>query len=150
MGGNLVETLIGAVVLVVAGVFMAIAYTRADIKTVAGYELIAKFEKIDGIGVGSDVTMSGIKIGTVVGQELDTDSFLAVVRVSLSDDIKLPEDSAIKVASAGLLGDNYLAIDPGGADEILAAGDEIRFTQGSVDLVDLLGKAIYSSGSGGN
>ncbi len=148
MGGNLVETLIGAVVLVVAGVFMAIAYTRADIKTVAGYELVAKFEKIDGIGVGSDVTMSGIKIGTVVGQELDTETFLAVVRVSLSDEIQLPEDSAIKVSSAGLLGDNYLAIDPGGADEILAAGDEIRFTQGSVDLVDLLGKAIYSSGSG--
>ncbi len=150
MGGNLVETLIGAVVLVVAGVFMAIAYTRADIKAVGGYELVAKFEKIDGIGVGSDVTMSGIKIGTVVGQELDTESFLAVVRLSVADDIQLPEDSAIKVSSAGLLGDNYLAIDPGGADEVLAAGDEIRFTQGSVDLVDLLGKAIYSSGSGGN
>ena len=145
MAGNLVETLIGAVVLGVAVVFLFFAYNKADIARVEGYELIAKFEKVDGIKVGSDVTMAGIKIGTVIDQLLDTESFLAVVKFSVREGIVLPDDSAIKVASAGLLGDNYLAIDPGGSPDLLSAGDEMQYTQGSVDLIDLLGKAIYSS-----
>jgi phospholipid/cholesterol/gamma-HCH transport system substrate-binding protein len=149
MGGNLVETLIGAVVVLVAGVFMVFAYQRADLRPVDGYELVARFEKIDGITVGSDVTMSGIKIGTVVGQELDAKTFLAVVRMSIRNDIQLPEDSSIKVSSAGLLGDNYLAIEPGGAPDLLGHGGEIQYTQGAVDLTELIGKAIYSGTSGG-
>jgi phospholipid/cholesterol/gamma-HCH transport system substrate-binding protein len=149
MGGNLVETLIGAVVLAVAGVFLFFAYSKADLGQVDGYVLTARFEKIDGITVGSDVTMSGIKIGTVVGQELDPQSYLAVVRMSIRNDVKLPLDSSVKVASAGLLGDQYLAIAPGADVDMLAQGDEIEYTQGAVDLTELIGKAIYSSGSGG-
>ena len=149
MGGNLVETLIGAVVLAVAGVFLFFAYTKADLASIDGYELKARFEKIDGISVGSDVTMAGIKIGTVTGQDLDPTSYLAIVRLSIRNDIKLPLDSSIKVSSAGLLGDQYLAISPGADSAMLAQGDEIEYTQGAVDLTELIGKAIYSSGSGG-
>lgn len=148
MGGNLVETLIGAVVLAVAGVFLVFAYQKADLGRVDGYELKARFEKIDGISVGSDVTMSGIKIGTVIGQDLDPKSYLAVLRLSIRNDIKLPTDSSIKVASAGLLGDQYLAITPGADTALLERGDEIEYTQGAVDLTELIGKAIYSSGGG--
>ena len=150
MSGNLVETLIGAVVVLVAAAFMVFAYQKADLQAVDGYQLSARFEKVDGIKIGSDVMMSGIKIGTVVGQELDTKSYLAVVRMSIRDDVRLPEDSSIKVASAGLLGDNYLAIEPGGAPDMLADGGEIEYTQGAVDLTELIGKAIYSgAGAGG-
>lgn len=151
MSGNLVETLIGAVVLVVAIGFLGMAYSRTDVGAVDGYALSAKFEKVDGINVGSDVMLGGIKVGSVVGQRLDTQSFLAVLELSLSDNIKLPTDSSIKVASAGLLGDKYLSIEPGGEEETLKPGEEIRYTQGSVDLTELIGKAIYSSqGNSGN
>lgn len=143
--GNLVETLIGAVVLVVAGVFLAFAYNRAEISAVEGYELSAKFQKIDGIHVGSDVLMSGIKIGSVTAQRLDPQSYLAVVSFTVRDEIEVPEDSAVKIASSGLLGDKYLALEPGGSDVTLKPGGEILYTQSSVDLMDLIGKAIYSA-----
>lgn len=148
MGGNLVETLIGAVVLAVAAVFLVFAYNRADVRTIKGYELSAKFDKIDGVQVGSDVLMSGIKIGTVVGQQLDPENYLAVVRFTVRENIEVPEDSAVKIASNGLLGDKYLALEPGGSDVMLKPGEQIQFTQGSVDILDLIGKAIYSGAAG--
>ncbi|MDP6564351.1 MAG: outer membrane lipid asymmetry maintenance protein MlaD [Alphaproteobacteria bacterium] len=148
MSGNLVETLIGAVVLVVAAVFLVFAYNKADIGTVSGYPLIAKFEKIDGVSVGSDVLLGGIKVGTVTSQRLDTEEYLAVVEMSLASEIKIPDDSAIKITSDGLMGGKYLSIEPGGSEDLLQPGEEIRFTQGAVDLTELIGKAIYSTGGG--
>jgi len=149
MSGNLVETLIGAVVLVVAGFFLYFSYEKSDVGAITGYSLMAKFDKVDGVKVGSDVMLAGIKVGTVLEQRLDTEEYLAVLKISLSSDVKLPEDSAIKIASDGLLGGKYLSIDPGGAEDYLEPGDEIRFTQGAIDLTDLIGKAIYNTGSGG-
>ena len=149
MSGNVVETLIGAVVLVVAGFFLYFSYEKADVGAVQGYSLTAKFDKVDGVKVGSDVMLAGIKVGTVTDESLDTKEYLAVLQLSLATNVKLPDDSAIKIASDGLLGGKYLSIDPGGSEDYLEAGDEIRFTQGAVDLTELIGKAIYSSGGGG-
>jgi phospholipid/cholesterol/gamma-HCH transport system substrate-binding protein len=70
------------------------------------------------------------------------------LRISVAEGIELPVDSTIKVTAAGLLGDKYLAIEPGGEDEVLKPGDQFRYVQGSVDLLDMLGKAIYGGGSG--
>ncbi|MFP6773148.1 MAG: outer membrane lipid asymmetry maintenance protein MlaD [Alphaproteobacteria bacterium] len=148
MGGNLVETLIGAVVLVVAGFFLYFSYEKADAGVVSGYPLMAKFDKVDGVKVGSDVMLAGIKVGTVMEQTLDAEEYLAVLKISMSMDVKLPDDSAIKIASDGLLGGKYLSIDPGGSEDYLEVGDEFRFTQGAIDLTDLIGKAIYSTGGG--
>ena len=145
MGGNVVETLTGAVVLVVAVVFLLFAYEKAEVASVDGYPLIAKFEKIDGVKAGTDVTLGGIKIGSVIEGRLDLESYLAVVELSIRDTVKLPTDSSVRITSEGLLGGKYLAVQPGGAAEMLPPGGEIRYTQGSVDLVELLGKAIYSS-----
>ena len=147
MSGSLVETLIGAVVLLVAALFLAFAYNKAGVARVEGYELVAKFDKVDGIRVGSDVLMSGIKIGSVVGQKLDTKLYMAELTISVADGIELPVDSTIKVTASGLLGDKYLAVDPGGEDAMLKPGEAFRYVQGSVDLLDLLGKAIYSTGT---
>ena len=144
MGGNLVETMIGAVVLVVAGVFLVFAYGRADVGAIAGYEVFAKFERVDGLSAGSDVRMSGIKIGTVIEQTLDSADYLAVVRLSIDPNIKLPEDSSAEIVSDGLLGTKYMSLVPGGADEIIDAGGEIRFTQSSVSLEQLIGKFMFS------
>jgi len=149
MSGNLVETLIGAMVLLVAGFFLYFSYDKADVRAVSGYSLTAKFDKVDGVKTGSDVMLAGIKVGTVTNQSLDSDEYLAVLQLSLALNVRLPDDSAIKVLSDGLLGGKYLSIDPGGSENYLDAGDEIRFTQGTVDLTELIGKAIYNSGSGG-
>lgn len=148
MSGNVVETLIGAVVLVVAGFFLYFSYDKADVGAVEGYSLTAKFDKVDGVKVGSDVMLAGIKVGTVTDESLDTKEYLAVLQISLASNVQLPDDSAIKIASDGLLGGKYLSIDPGGSEDYLEAGDEIRFTQGAVDLTELIGKAIYSTGGG--
>lgn len=149
MSGNLVETLIGAVVLAVAAFFLVFAYNKADIATVSGYPLMAKFEKVDGVSIGTDVMLGGIKIGTVSGQHLDTKEYVAVLELSISDDIQLPDDSAVKITSDGLLGGKYLSIQPGGSVDYLESGGEILFTQGSVDLTELIGKAIYNTSSSG-
>ncbi len=148
MGGNLVETLIGAVVLVVAGLFLIFAYSRSGAMTIDGYELYAKFDRVDGLAPGNDVRLSGIKIGTIVDQSLEEDTFFAVVRMEIDPKIRLPEDSSAKITSEGLLGGNYLALEPGGADEVLEAGDEITITQGSVDLLGLISQAVFSISSG--
>lgn len=144
MGGNLVETLIGAVVLVVAGAFLAFAYSSSGARNIDGYELIAKFDRVDGLAPGNDVRLSGIKVGTIVEQSLEEDTFFAVLRMEIDPKIHLPEDSSAKITSEGLLGGNYLALEPGGSDEVLGPGDEITITQGSVDLLGLISQAVFS------
>ncbi|WP_138379964.1 outer membrane lipid asymmetry maintenance protein MlaD [Luteithermobacter gelatinilyticus] len=140
MRNNLVETLMGLVVLFVAGTFLYFAYTHANIANNGGYLLKARFNKVDGLSVGSDVRISGIKVGTVVRQFIDPESYWAVVEFTVDPSIKLPEDTFAKITAEGLLGGNYLALDPGGSDEYLRDGDEILDTQGSVDLLGLLDK----------
>ncbi|WP_339860946.1 outer membrane lipid asymmetry maintenance protein MlaD [Paremcibacter congregatus] len=141
MRNNLVETLMGAIVLVIASSFLYFAFSHSGVSTNGGKVYIAKFDKIDGLSVGSDVKISGIKVGTVVDQYLDTETFYAVVRISIDPKIKLTESTFAKITSEGLLGGNYLVLDPGSEDDImLEEGDEIPNTQGSVDLLNLLDK----------
>ena len=139
----------GAGVLVVAAAFLVFAYSRAEYGTVTGYELVAKFDRVDGLATGSDVLLSGIKVGTVLDQHLDTESFQAVVRFSVHPSLKLPDDSSAEIGSDGLLGGKYLVLVPGGSEEVLGPGDEIMFTQGFVDIINLVGQAMFSQGSEG-
>jgi len=146
MAGNVVETLIGAVVIAVAAVFLAFAYSTAKVGgNMAGYQLNARFSSVDGLNVGADVRLSGIKVGSITAQRLDPQTFAAIVTMTISNDIKLPEDTAAKVAAAGLLGSNYLALEPGGSEKDLAPGGEIKHTQGSVNLIDLIGQAVFGA-----
>jgi len=148
LGNNIVETIIGGVVLAFATIFLIFAYRTADIGTGGnGLNLTARFDKVDGLQVGSDVRMSGIKVGTVISQVLDTETFQAVIGISIKDTISLPEDTAAKIASESLLGGSYLDLEPGGAEDLLENGDEITFTQSSVSLMDLIGQAIFSANS---
>jgi len=144
MASNVAETLIGAAVLTVAGGFLVYAAQTADIGGVGAgnYELSASFRKASGVAVGSDVRVSGVKVGTVAALGLDTDTYKAVANLSIRDDVKIPEDSVVKITSDGLLGGSYVSIDPGSSDFFAEDGGELEFTQGSVDLIDLLSKAV--------
>lgn len=146
MGKTLFETLTGAVVLAVAVVFIVFAYTRSNVATVAGYEVTARFSSVDGLSVGDDVRISGIKVGSIVSQELDPVMYRAVVRMSIDPAVSLPEDTTAAVVTEGLLGGKYMALDPGGAEEFIAPGGEITFTQSSINLEGLLGKFIFGAG----
>ncbi|WP_404426355.1 outer membrane lipid asymmetry maintenance protein MlaD [Thalassospira australica] len=152
MNNRLIETLAGAAVIAVAIGFAAYSYSRAGIESVDGYELSANFNRIDGLSVGNDVRISGVKVGSVTGQELDPKSYMAIVKMTVRGDIELPADSSAKIASDGLLGGKFVALEPGGDIDMLAPGGEIEYTQGSVNLEELIGQVIYSSGggSGGN
>ncbi len=145
MRGNVIETVMGAVVIVVAGLFLVFAYKTSQLRTVSGYELNAEFSRIDGIRQGSDVRISGIKVGSVTAEELDPKSFLAVVRMSIDPAFKLPDDTVAQIISAGLLGDKYMSLVPGGSDAVIPPGGKIRYTQSSVSLENLIGQTIFSS-----
>jgi phospholipid/cholesterol/gamma-HCH transport system substrate-binding protein len=147
---NNFEVIIGTFVLVAAAFFMFFSANIAGLGTKEGYNILAKFDNIDGITIGTDVKISGVKIGTVEDQYLDKDDFRATLKLKINDGVKVPADSSAKISSEGLLGSKYLAIFPGGDIENLNEGEEIIFTQSSVNLEDLLGKFIFSSNSDKN
>jgi len=147
MAGSVAETLIGAVVLVAAGGFLVYASNTADTDLGrGGYELVAKFRKAEGLNRGSDVRIAGVKVGSVRDMTLDPQSYRAVISISMRGGVEVPEDSSAKITAASLLGDNFIAISPGAAPYMLENGDEITYTQGSVNLLDLAGKLIGGGG----
>ncbi|ABS64901.1 Mammalian cell entry related domain protein [Parvibaculum lavamentivorans DS-1] len=150
MQSNLVETLIGTLVVAVAAVFLFYGYSASGMRGSAGYHVNAAFSGIDGLANGADVRVSGIKVGTVVRQNLDPETFQAVVTLDIAQNVKLPDDSSAKITSEGLLGGSYISVTPGGSEEYLADGGEIMFTQGSVDLMSLIGQAVFSTQGGGD
>ena len=146
MRNNLLESLIGFVVILIAIIFFIYSYSMMGNKNSSRtYEITAVFNEVSGLMSGSDVRLSGIKVGSVTTQTLDGDSFEAVVSMQINNDIKIPTDSSAKISAEGLLGGNYISIEPGGSDEILMDGDVIEFTQGSIDLIGLLGNAVFGS-----
>jgi phospholipid/cholesterol/gamma-HCH transport system substrate-binding protein len=149
MSRNVIETVMGAVVLVVAALFLFFAYSTSQVRAVSGYQLTAKFDRIEGIREGGDVRISGIKVGSIVSQNLDPTSYLAIVKVNIDPSIKLPDDTVAEILSSGLLGDKYLALVPGSADQMLKPGGEIKYTQSPVSLEDMIGKYIFSAGGAG-
>lgn len=146
MKGNLFEALIGAAVLAVAAVFLTFAFSNSDIGSVQGYEVVAKFDRVDGLNVGSDVRLSGIKVGTVLEQTLDGESYLAIVRLSIDPAVRLPLDTSAEIVSESLLGGRFMALIPGGDIDMIEPGGEIRFTQGPVILENLIGQLIFNAG----
>ena len=145
MGRSVIETVMGGVVLIVAAIFVGIAFQSGTVSAPAGYQVIADFDDASGLGPGSEVRMSGVKIGTVHSQELDPETYFAVVTLNISESIKLPGDTSARIIADGLLGSNFIALEPGGDEEMIPAGGEITFTQGSINVVDLLGRFIFSA-----
>ena len=145
MKTNLLEVGMGAVVLTVCAVFAVFVYSSSQWQAPKGYEVIAKFDRIDGLMRGSDVRLSGVKVGNVKEIRLDPKTYLAVVHMSLAPHVVLPTDSSAEIVSDGLLGGKVMALVPGGEDATIPPGGEIKFTQAPVSLESLIGQFIFSA-----
>ena len=161
MRRNLIETILGGVVLLVAALFLVFAYSNASLRQVPGNEYVARFNRIDGVNPGGDVRMSGIKVGNVKSVAIDPKTFVAIVHLTVDRSVALPTDTSAEVASDGLLGGKYVSLVPGGNEKTIQPGGEIRYTQGPINLEQMIGQFIFSnqagnkekpddSGSGGN
>lgn len=141
------ETLLGAVVAIVAAGFLTFAVANSgQTRSTGGYDLIANFPSVDGIGVGSDVRVSGVKVGVVRDITLDPETFMARVTVNIDPEVQVLDDSLARIKTDGILGGGYLSIEPAGLD-VLQAGGVIPNTQSSVDLFTALASLANSVSS---
>jgi phospholipid/cholesterol/gamma-HCH transport system substrate-binding protein len=145
MKRNVVETLVGALVLLVAAIFGYFTYSVSEISGSKGYVLEAQFQNLDGITPGTDVKLSGIKVGRVIGVILDPKTYLAMLQIDIRNDVQIPVDTVAVVATEGLLGGRYVKLLPGASDDNLKPGARIQYTQGPVDIAELLGRVFFSA-----
>lgn len=147
MSHNTTEIAVGGAVLAGALAFAIYAGQTTGLSgTGAGYELNASFRSLEGVTVGTDVRLAGVKIGTVTNVELNPDTYRADTTFSVQDGIEVPDDSAVVVSSEGLLGGNFVEIMPGGSEFYFEPGDAVEDTQGAVSLISLLVKFVAGSG----
>ncbi len=142
---NYFEIIVGTFVLICASFFFVSSFKKSQSSNFETYNIIAKFENADGLSDGADVKISGVKVGSVAKQSLDKETYRALISLDIAKTVTLSSDSSAKIASEGLLGSKYIAITPGGDEEFLKDGDEIQFTQSSVNFEELLGKFIFNS-----
>ena len=147
MRRNMIETVMGGVVLLVAVAFVVFAFRTTSIgdSTGDGYQVLVSFDDASGLNIGTDVRMAGVKIGTVVDQRLNPETYFAEVLLGLNEAVRLPSDTSARIIPDGLLGGNYVALEPGGAEDYIADGGQIQYSQGSINVVDLLGRFIFSA-----
>ena len=151
MKRNIVETLVGAVVLAVAAGFFGYAYSRADMAPAGGYAVYAEFSSVGALSVGADVRVSGIAVGSVADMTLDPESFMARVEMRVRDDVALTADTTAAIKAEGLLGGAYVALEPGGETDTIPPGGEILFAQAAPDMIDLMTQLVFSQrGADGN
>jgi len=141
---NLTELIAGAAVLLVAVAFLGYAVANTGRSTSGGMTLLAKFDRIDGLAVGSDVRLAGVKVGSVTSARVDPETYQALVTLTVQPNLRLPRDSSAEISSEGLIGAKSIAIVPGGDERMLAEGAEFTITQSAVSLEQLLGKFIFS------
>ena len=145
MQRNMLETVMGAIVLLTAVAFVSLAYEAANIRGTDGYEIEAEFGATGGLSVGDDVRIAGIKVGRISRQELDPVTYAARIVMSLDEKIRIPADSSARITAASLLGGNQLELIPGADEEMMQPGEVIYDTRDPVSLTDLLGKAVFSA-----
>lgn len=143
MSENTTEVIVGGIVLAVAVGFAVYAGKVTGLTGAQdSYELHASFRSADGVDMGTDVRLAGVKVGRVTDLTLDPATYRAGARFTVREGIEIPDDSAVAISSEGLLGGNYVEILPGGSPFYLSPGDEVEFTQGSVSLISLLMKFV--------
>lgn len=140
MKESLTEVAVGAVVLIAAGAFLAYAAQATGFSRGSGDEvtLSASFRSVEGVTIGTDVRMAGVKIGTVASMALNPDTYRAETTLAVDPAIPVPNDSSAVIASEGLLGGTFVEIVPGASFDYFADGDTITDTQGAVSLLNLL------------
>lgn len=150
MSENAAEVVVGGVVIAAAVAFVVFAAQATGYAKSQGatYPLVASFRSVQGVSVGTDVRLAGIKVGSITSLKLDPKTYFADATVAIKKGIELPTDSAILISQESLLGGNYVEIVPGGSPDNLKPGSRIEDTQGSVSLISLLMKFV--GGQGGN
>jgi phospholipid/cholesterol/gamma-HCH transport system substrate-binding protein len=113
-----------------------------------GLTIHASFDEVGGLSARAPVVIGGVKVGQVVAIDLDRDDYRARVTMNLDRRLTLPEDSSASVVTQGVLGDKLVAIEPGGAEEVIPDGGSIEHTQSAVILERLIGKLVTSFGAG--
>ena len=144
MQKNTLETLLGAIILAVSLYFIFFLQQATQLSSGDTYTVYAKFNRVDGLGIGSKIKLGGIQIGSVADQEIDPLTFMAKISMRIQSNIQLPMDSSARVIADGLLGDAFIDIQPGGADGNIPQEGYINYTQDAVNLVDLLGRFVFS------
>lgn len=133
------EVFVGGVVLAVAIGFLVYLTQFAGLSRDGGnYVLTASFRSVEGITTGTDVRLAGVKIGTVSALTLNPETYRADAEISLQGTVQIPDDSAVVIASEGLLGGSFVEIVPGGSPFYFDPGAEIEDTQGAVSIVSLM------------
>ncbi len=118
--------------------------------TTDGYEIVARFENIGGLKVRAPVTAGGVRVGRVAGIDYDSDRYEAVVRLVIEPRFdRLPRDTSASIFTAGLLGEQYIGLEPGGDERFLQSGDEIRITQSALVLERVVGQFLFSKAAEG-
>lgn len=144
---SMTEVFVGGIVLAGAIAFGVYASQSTGLsQSGAGYELGASFRSLEGVSVGTDVRLAGVKIGTVTDVTLNPETYRADTSFSVADGVLIPDDSAIVISSEGLLGGNFVELMPGGSPFYFEAGDQIEDTQGAVSLISLLVKFVAGDG----
>jgi len=140
------ETIIGFIVIIVAIGFAIFSYKASDMKKYSTdtYKVTAKFDQVEGILVGSYVKISGINVGSVTAVKLDLETYGAIVTMVIKNSVTIPDDSSAQITTEGLLKNKYIALYAGANQEMLKNNDQIRFTQSSVSLENLISKLLYN------
>jgi phospholipid/cholesterol/gamma-HCH transport system substrate-binding protein len=139
MREHIAEVIVGTLVIVLAVVFLTYSIQTSGTRETGGYALSATFTNVNGLAVGSDVRMAGVKVGSVSAIRIDPQSYGAVVDMRVTTDVPIPTDSLPALRGDGLLGGVHLAIEPGASEEALQPGETFEFPgQGAIDVLRLM------------
>ncbi len=138
MRGETRESWVGAASLVGLGLLLVLSYGSRPDGTANGYDVLAAFNRIDGLAVGDPVRMAGVEIGSVAAERLRTGSYRAELVLRIESDVRLPRDTSAAIHTDGLFGSKFVVLEPGGETVHLGHGDRIDFTQDSMVVEDLL------------
>lgn len=146
MKNSSLTLLVGLFVLIGAGalLFMSVSIGGASISQAGQYSLVAKFDSASGLKEGAFVEMAGVRVGKTTSIEFDPQMFQAVVTLVLDEEVQVPDDSIAAIRTAGIIGDRFIKISPGGSDLFLEEGEEIIETESSISLEELVSKYMFS------
>ena len=143
MRQNIFETLFGGCVFLIAVFFVIHVVTVAQFSRQSHYQIVAEFPQIDGLSIGDDILMSGIKVGYISDLKLIRNPFRISAILEIRDDVQLWQDAVATVSTVGLFDGKYIALDPGGGEDVLIKpGEKIIYTQGSILLDETLWKMV--------
>jgi phospholipid/cholesterol/gamma-HCH transport system substrate-binding protein len=143
MRRNAIETVIGGIVLVVAALFLWVAYNATRVTIAPGYRVTAGFSQLGGLQTGSDVQIGGVKVGTVAERRLDPKTFDALIVMTIDNQIRLPADTVATIGSEGVLGGKFVRLIPGKASETIPSDGRVRETRPFRSLEDQVGEIIF-------